>query len=198
MTNVAQYDSSSFTAGDSPAILDVQTDLGAQILTCVLIVDGPGDIAISNSNDGGATFGPDFFQKAHEDIDAILSGTRQIKLTHTGVDSSYRVLAQAGSAKIHFTRPSNSAIYSPLQHHHELNAGEIQVASGVGILHHVYNTKAQPLTIWDFDGVGPTDADLICDFALPGLAHGHVPFGFPFVNGLRIDSSGMGYTVHYE
>lgn len=198
MANIEQYDSSNFTAAQSPAILDVQADLGTIALTLVLINDGPGTINLSTSNDGGTSFGPDFQLKAHEDTGERLTGVNQIRLTHTGVDSAYRVLGQAGSAHITFSRPSNSAIYSPLTPHTELNAGQVQVVSGVGILHHLYNTKAQPLTIWNFDGIGPTNADLICNFVLPGLAHGHVEFGFPFTKGLRIDSSGMGYTVHYE
>lgn len=196
MTNIAEYDSSNFTAASSPAILDVQTDLNTIAIVLLLINDGPGAINIGVSNDGGATFSPDFQLKAHEDTGSRLTGINQIRLLHTGVDSAYRVLVQAGSADIKFTRPSSSAIYSPLRRHHEVNAGQIQVESGTGTLIMIYNTEQQPLKVWDFDGVGPTNSDLIMD--RKDADEGHIPFGFPFVNGLRIQSDGKGYTAHYE
>ena len=196
MTNIAQYDSSNFTAASSPAILDVQADLGTNILRLLIICDGPGTINLAVSNDSGVSFSPEFALRAHENTGSLLTGLTQIRLTHTGVDSSYRVLGQAGSAEIKFTRPSSSAIYSPLRKHHEVNAGQVQVASGTGTLIMIYNTEKQPLKVWDFDGVGPANSDLIMD--RKDAEEGHIPFGFPFVDGLRIQSDGKGYTVHYE
>ena len=166
MTSIAQYDSTNFTAASSPALLDVQADLNTSVVTLIIICDGPGDINVAQSSDNGATFGPAFRLKSHEDIDAILTGPRQVRLTHTGIDSAYRVLVQAGASKIEFTRPSSSATHSPLRSHFEANAGQVQVESGTGTLIFVCNKQQQPIKLWDFDGVGPTDSDLIADFML--------------------------------
>lgn len=196
MTNIIQTDSSNFTAAQSPAILDVQADLDTISLVLILINDGPGTINVATSNDGGASFNPDFQLKAREDTGSRLTGIKQIRLTHTGVDSAYRVLGQAGSAAITFTRPDSWAIHTPLRRHHEVSAGQIQVVSGTGTLIHIYNTEQQPLKVWDFDGVGPANSDLLMD--RKDADEGVIPFGFPFVNGLRIQSDGKGYTAHFE
>lgn len=196
MANVAEFDSTNFNAAASPAILDVQAALGTNTLRMVLICDGPGTINVANSNDGGLSFGPDFRLRAHEHIGALLTGLNQIRLTHTGVDSAYRVLGQAGAAEITFTRPNSSATHLPLRSHFEANAGQVQVASGTGTLIFVCNKLQQPLKLWDFDGVGPTESDLIADFMLAPT--GVSTFGASFVNGLRIETNGKGLAVHYE
>lgn len=196
MANIAEFDSSNFTAADSPVILDVKAALNTSLLRVLLICDGPGTIGVASSHDAGATFTPDFPLGACENVGALLTGLNQIRLTHTGVDSSYRVLGQAGAAEITFNRTGIQNECELLGKHHEFDTGEVQVVSGKGVLVTLYNEKIQALSLWDHDGVLPADADLIAQFQ--NHAQGHIPFGFPFVNGLRIDSNGMGYVVHYK
>jgi hypothetical protein len=83
------YDDSSFVVGDSPATLDVLTDLGALCYVGEIDCDGAGDILIGLSNDG-STFDDNFPLKAGETF--VLNGyeLNKLKITHSGADSSYR------------------------------------------------------------------------------------------------------------
>jgi len=196
MANISQFNSSNFTVASSPAILDVQAALNTNMMRVLLICDGPGTINVAQSNDGGVSFSPEFPLRADEDIGALLTGLKQIRLTHTGIDSSYRVLGKAGAADITFTKSGIQEYGSLLLKHHEFDTGEVQIVSGKGVLVALYNREQQPLEVWDHDGAGPTDSDLIATFK--DAAEGHIPFGFPFVEGLRIESGAKGYVVHYK
>lgn len=86
------YESTSFTAGDSPVVLDVYTDLKKR--SCVdgyVTCDGDGDIIVEFSDDG-TTYGGQHTLKSDEILELEYIKARLIRITHSGTDSSYRVL----------------------------------------------------------------------------------------------------------
>ena len=73
--------------------------------------------------------------------------------------------------------------------------GDVQAISGPGRLSVLFNTEQQDITIWDFDGVGPIDSDLIADFKL--ITEGPIQMRIGFVNGIRVNTQGKGIIIHY-
>lgn len=54
--NTVSYEDTNFTTGESPAVMDVFTDIGRNGYTGYFTNDGPGDMQIEFSNDG-TTYG---------------------------------------------------------------------------------------------------------------------------------------------
>jgi len=95
MSEYTEYEDKNFTAGDSPATLDFEGDVGLGELAFAFINDGPGEIAVTSSYDSGSTFGDSVTIKSGEKITNLANGVNQMRLTHTGVDSAYRVTVAA-------------------------------------------------------------------------------------------------------
>ncbi|KKL88313.1 hypothetical protein LCGC14_1925940 [marine sediment metagenome] len=85
------YEDTNFTVGESPVTLDVNTDLGRNAVEGYIACDGPGDIIVTISDDG-ASFSSNITLKAHEVFDLQFLDVDQIKITHSGTDSAYRVV----------------------------------------------------------------------------------------------------------
>jgi hypothetical protein len=84
------YEDTSFATGDSPAVLDIFTDLGRIAHEGYVICDGPGRILIELSTDGSAYGG----QHTLYDGDTLSFSNlkiRRIRLTWVD-NSSYRVM----------------------------------------------------------------------------------------------------------
>ena len=84
------YEDTSFVTGDSPVVLDVNTDLGRNGRDGYLIVDGLGDITIEIS-DNGSSWGGSHTIKAGEILKLKGLDIDSIRLTWVS-NSSYRVL----------------------------------------------------------------------------------------------------------
>lgn len=84
------YEDTSFIAGDSPVVLDFNTDAGRNGRDGYIIVDGSGDIKIEVSNDG-TTFGGLYVAKQNEIFRLKGMDIDSIRLTWVS-NSSYRVL----------------------------------------------------------------------------------------------------------
>jgi len=82
----------SFVVGDSPATFDVNTALGRNGTQFQVFNDGAGDIDVSISNDG-AVFGNEHSVQSEEVYVINNISVDSIRITHTGTDSAYRVLA---------------------------------------------------------------------------------------------------------
>jgi hypothetical protein len=84
------YEDTSFETGDSPAVLDVNTDLGRDGRETQIINDGPGNIGVEISNDG-ASFSPSV--TLHPGERFLVGDLRidTIRLTWV-TDSAYRVV----------------------------------------------------------------------------------------------------------
>ena len=80
----------SFGSGDSPATLDVLTDLSRFGNDGYVRCDGAGDIIVTISSDG-STFGSNTRIKQDETLTLRALKVDQIKITHSGTDSAYRV-----------------------------------------------------------------------------------------------------------
>ena len=104
MANDKEYANANFTAGDSPADLNVQSDLGSDNIRGIIICDGPGIIAVSVSRDSGASFSDPFPLGDDEDINTLVNNVDVIRIVHTGVDSAYRVLAVASASPFEFNK----------------------------------------------------------------------------------------------
>ena len=86
-----KYEDTSFTSGDSPITLDVNTDLGRNAVDGYLAVDGTGDILVEISDDG-ASYGSQHTLKNGDVLDLSGLNVDSIRLTHSGTNSSYRIL----------------------------------------------------------------------------------------------------------
>lgn len=95
-TNYKKYEDSSFVAGDSPVVIDAYTDLGMGRTANAgyIAVDGPGSILVEIAKGDGSTYGEQFTLKQTEKFDLAGEGFRKIRLTHSGVDSAYRVFVE--------------------------------------------------------------------------------------------------------
>ena len=85
------YSDSSFIAGDSPATLDVFGDLERITYNGQINCDGAGDLLIGLSSDG-TTYNDNITLKSGEILDLRTFNLKKIKITHSGTDSSYRVV----------------------------------------------------------------------------------------------------------
>jgi hypothetical protein len=83
------YESTSFAVGDSPAVLDVNSDLGRDGRDGYIANDGAGDIKVEISDDGN-NYGGIHTLKEDEVLKLENVSIAKIRLTHVN-DSSYRV-----------------------------------------------------------------------------------------------------------
>jgi hypothetical protein len=86
------FEDTSFGVGDSPAILDLNTALGRNANNVIVLNDGPGDFTYSISNDG-TNWGDEITLKRREVAEYQDISIDSFRITHTGVDSAYRVEA---------------------------------------------------------------------------------------------------------
>ena len=86
------YEDTSFVAGDSPRILDFKTDVGIVPKCGYLICDGAGDLLCEISHDG-TNYDNQFTIKSGEKIECLgTCDVAKFRITHSGSDSSYRIL----------------------------------------------------------------------------------------------------------
>ncbi|MHC4123656.1 MAG: hypothetical protein ACYSSI_08805 [Planctomycetota bacterium] len=83
------YEDTNFVSGDSPAILDFNTDLGRNATEGTIINDGLGDFTIAFSSDG-ITYGEAAIVKEGESADFEKKSYSKLKITWIS-NSSYRV-----------------------------------------------------------------------------------------------------------
>lgn len=84
------YEDTSFVTGDSPIVLDVNTDLGRNGVDGYIINDGAGDFTVEFSDDG-ASYGSIHTIKKGEVMDLKFLDVDSIRITWIA-DSAYRVL----------------------------------------------------------------------------------------------------------
>ncbi len=89
----AFFQDENFTAADSPVTLNINAALGEDATTAVLICDGPGDISVQISDDGVKFNTIPLLIRSQETITISSINLKLAKLTHTGSDSGYRLLA---------------------------------------------------------------------------------------------------------
>lgn len=88
--NTVSYEDTSFVTGDSPAVLDVVTDLGRIAHEGYVINDGPGDIRVELSYDA-STYGGLHTLKNGETLSFNNLKIKRIRLTWID-NSAYRVM----------------------------------------------------------------------------------------------------------
>ena len=81
---------SNFDSGDSPATIDIFTELSRNSIDGYLVCDGDGDILVSFSHDG-TTYGENIVLKKKDSLDLESIDVHSVKITHSGADSSYRL-----------------------------------------------------------------------------------------------------------
>ncbi len=88
--NSVSYEDTSFVTGDSPVVMDINTDLGRKGHTGYVAVDGTGNILVEISKDNGTTWGGQHTVKAGEilELDNLIIG--RISLVWAS-NSSYRI-----------------------------------------------------------------------------------------------------------
>ena len=84
------FEDSSFTAADSPALLDFNSATGRNSVDGYVICDGPGSITVDFSRDG-VTFGGTWTMYAGEMIGVRNYDIDTLRIVHSGTDSAYRV-----------------------------------------------------------------------------------------------------------
>ena len=84
------YEDTSFISGDSPAVLDVESNLGRVGHGGYLANDGPGNILVEFSFDG-STYGGQHTVKSQEILDFENASFKKIRLTHVA-NTAYRCL----------------------------------------------------------------------------------------------------------
>ena len=87
--NSVSYEDTSFVTGDSPAVLDVNTDLGRNGKDGYMINDGAGNILVEFSNNG-TTYGGQHTTKSGEILSVTDLDIDRIRLTWV-TNSSYRI-----------------------------------------------------------------------------------------------------------
>ena len=80
----------SFVVGDSPAILDVNAKLVRNATEGYIINGGPGEFTVAFSTDG-EVFGGENPLEGNEILTFEDISVNKLRITHGGVDSSYRV-----------------------------------------------------------------------------------------------------------
>jgi len=89
-TGDQSYEDTSFVAGDSPVVHDINTDLGRNSRIGYIVNDGPGDIEVEISEDG-SNYNSKWTTKADERRGLAGNRIDSLRLTHTGTDSAYRI-----------------------------------------------------------------------------------------------------------
>ncbi len=87
------YSDTSFVVGDSPAVIDVNTDLGRNSNIGYIVCDGSGDILVSISSNG-TLFGDNITLKNGETLNLDNMNVDSIRITHSGTDSAYRIFVR--------------------------------------------------------------------------------------------------------
>ena len=83
------YEDTSFVTGESPAVHDVNTDLGGNGRDGYVVCDGAGDITVEISNDG-TNYGGSHTLKKDETLHLEGLNIDKIRITWIA-DSSYRI-----------------------------------------------------------------------------------------------------------
>jgi len=91
------FENNSFVAGESPVTIDIVSSFGHSQVSVLFSNDGPGDIFIETSSDGGSTFGDIRTVFSGEPFNVKDGGIDQIRITHTGIDSAYRLYIGTGN-----------------------------------------------------------------------------------------------------
>ncbi len=93
ITDTPEYfEDTSFVAGDSPVTLDINTALARNATAVLIINDGLGDFTYALSADG-TIFGDEIKAKNREQHRYEDVSIDSIRITHSGTDSAYRVIA---------------------------------------------------------------------------------------------------------
>jgi len=87
----ASFEDTNFESANSPALLDVNTALGRNGVEGYISCDGAGSILVEFS-DNGTDYGGQHTLKADEVLNFDALNVDRITITHSGADSSYRVL----------------------------------------------------------------------------------------------------------
>lgn len=85
------YEVTSFTSSISPVVYDVNLNLGRHSIDGYIVCDGTGDILIEFSSDG-IKFSDQHTLKEDEILLLEYYDIHTIRITHSGTDSSYRIL----------------------------------------------------------------------------------------------------------
>ena len=116
--NTVSYEDTNFITGDSPAVLNVFSDIGEKGDGGYFINDGEGDMKIEISNDG-TSYGGQHTIKSGETLDLKGISINKIRITWVS-NSSYRVLVGPGailnslqSIKIKETVPTDALNNNP-------------------------------------------------------------------------------------
>lgn len=91
--NFKASEDTSFLAGDSPATIDCNTGLGENAKNVIIQCDGSGSILVAISHDG-ITYGDNFTLNIDETLNLNDVSVDSVRITHSGSDSSYRILYQ--------------------------------------------------------------------------------------------------------
>jgi len=83
------YEDNDFVVGESPVVLDINTDLGKNSREGYITIDGPGNVLVEFADING-TYGEQFTMKKEETINFEGLIISKIRLTHV-TDSAYRV-----------------------------------------------------------------------------------------------------------
>lgn len=83
------YEDTSFVVGESPKVLDFNSDTGRNAVDGYIICDGAGNITVDFSLNG-TTYGDKATLKTGEVLDLAGLDIDSLRITHTGTDSSYR------------------------------------------------------------------------------------------------------------
>ncbi len=88
---IKAYEDDDFVVGETGRVLDIFADLNNTFARfAVLQVFGPGDLKIANSFDG-SLYEDDFTFEGGQGLLMTDLRVKKLKLTHTGVDSGYRI-----------------------------------------------------------------------------------------------------------
>ena len=83
------YENTNFVVGDSPVVLDINTDLGKDVQEGYITNDGDGNILVEFADDDGV-YGEQFTMKKWDTINFEGLVINKIRLTHV-TDSAYRI-----------------------------------------------------------------------------------------------------------
>jgi len=82
------YEDTSFIAGDSPVVHDINTDLGRNATIGYFYNYGSGDVTLEISEDG-ASYGDTFLVEAGARVEFTDENIDSLRVTHSGTDTAY-------------------------------------------------------------------------------------------------------------
>ena len=94
------FEDNNFTAGDSPVTINIIASFGHSQVSILFLNDGHGNITLETSSDEGSTFGDMLTIFSREEFNVKNGGIDQLRLTHTGIDSAYRIFIGTGDTAI--------------------------------------------------------------------------------------------------